>query len=217
MKMIVQKLFAGSMLLLFGFSASAVNIPNTFTANAPASASEVNANFSALSVAVDANTSDIGVVANSLNSVITDLTSAYRFTAIYYTSYNYSFTFGSSTSEVASATCPTGSILVGGGVECRTDLANWSTTNFGVVNATLPVGNTILGGCTAEALTYSALKWGPPVTVRAICLSPAIIPVQAKGSIVAGKSAGQGEPSEEALLAIEKMKEELLLRQMSIE
>ena len=102
MKMIVQKLFAGSMLLLFGFSASAVNIPNTFTANAPASASEVNANFSALSVAVDANTSDIGVVANSLNSVITDLTSAYRFTAIYYTSYNYSFTFGSSTSEEGS-------------------------------------------------------------------------------------------------------------------
>ena len=208
------KALAVTLLSLTSASIFAVNIPNTFTANTPAVASEVNANFAALSNGIDTN-------AANLQSVVTALDSAYRFSAIYYTSYNYGVTFGSSTSEVAIATCPAGSILVGGGVECRTDAFNSLTTNFGVVSNTIPAGNSIIGACYAEAITYSALKLGPAVTARAICLSPAIIPVQA-GKLVsdssdgAHRSLGQGAPSDEAQLAMEKIKAEAILRQTAI-
>lgn len=197
-------------LLMFGsVTVFAVSIPNTFTANTPASAIEVNANFTALSNAADAN-------AANLLSVVTALDSAYRYSSIYYSSINFSTTYGASVSEVLTATCPTGSLLVGGGVTCSSNSANWSTTNFGVVNATIPVGNSIIGSCVADALTYLSYLYGPPVTVRAICLSPAIIPPQAAKGGDGMSTSGQGVPTEEALLVIENIKKAAAFRQTII-
>jgi hypothetical protein len=211
-----KKLLLPALLLVSGIATAApVTIPNTFTSGTPAVAAEVNANFTAVKTAVDDNNNDI-------ISLVTALDSAYRFTEIYFTAVDFSTSFGSSVSEVLTTTCPTGSILVGGGVKCSgTGGTNSTFTNFGVVNATIPAGNSIIGTCSADAITYSNLKNGPGITVTAICLSPAIIPPQ-RPSIAAmdgsgESSAGQGVPSSEALLTIEKLITDAATRQTMLD
>ena len=67
-------------LLLFVFSAiswaASVDIPNTFTANTTAKASEVNANFGAVKTAVDDNDSRLVALEALVATLQTDLTSA---------------------------------------------------------------------------------------------------------------------------------------------
>lgn len=56
-------------LLVSGQAASALTIPNTFTAGNPAKAAEVNQNFGAVKSAVDANTADITTLETQQSSV----------------------------------------------------------------------------------------------------------------------------------------------------
>jgi hypothetical protein len=136
-------------------------------------------------------------------------------TFIVETAYNFGTSYGSCCSEVATATCPTESIMTGGGVQCSSDNFNSSTTNFGVINSSAPAGNSYLGGCYADALSYSTLKFGPAITVFAVCAYSANATSQATSAGVATLQATsadtdgqpqQGEPSEEALLVLESLR-----------
>jgi hypothetical protein len=105
--------------------------------------------------------------------------------------------------------------MTGGGVQCSSDNFNSSTTNFGVINSSAPAGNSYLGGCYADALSYSTLKFGPAITVFAVCAYSANATSQATSAGVATLQATsadtdgqpqQGEPSEEALLVLESLR-----------
>lgn len=128
---------------------------------------------------------------------------------------NFGTTYGSCCSEVVTATCPTGSIMTGGGVRCNSDAFNSATTNFGVINASTPAGNSYLGACTSEGITYSTLKYGPAVTVYAVCAYsvPATsqatsngVAIMQSGSADTGDQLQQGEPSEEALRMLQSLR-----------
>ena len=119
-------------------------------------------------------------------------------------------------SETLLATCPTGSIMSGGGVKCSSDNDDFSTTNFGLLFSSIPSGNSYLGTCFADALTFSSDKFGPPVTVYAVCLSDEGAVTAQSASVGTGvDSQGQlpqGEPSEEALLLLESLRKESAAR-----
>ncbi len=76
-------------------------------------------------------------------------------------------------SEIAAASCGLNEALVGGGVECNHKYMSLSTTNTGTIKTAIPVGRTYMGTCTADqgSATYSTSKYGPAITVYAICLS----------------------------------------------
>ena len=132
---------------------------------------------------------------------------------------DFGTSFGSSNSEIVIATCPIGSILTGGGVRCSSDNFDFSTTNFGVINASNPAGNSYLGACYANAIIYSSLKFGPAITAYAVCASSVnAASLQATNTGVATLQATsadtennsqpqQGEPSEEALLLLDSLRE----------
>jgi len=71
-------LIAGSALMWGG----SVTIPNTFTANTTAKASEVNANFSAVKTAVDGNANDIATNEHDINTNTSDIASAVKNIAV---------------------------------------------------------------------------------------------------------------------------------------
>ena len=101
------------------------------------------------------------------------------------------------------------------------------TTNFGVVEASSPVGNSYVGNCVSNALTHSDFKFGPPVTVFALCLydagsvtaqaaSAGVATVQAASVSIAGGAQDQppqGEPSEEALILLESLRQDAAERE----
>ena len=115
-------------------------------------------------------------------------------------------------------TCPTGSIMTGGGVWCASDNFNSSTTKFGVVNGGWPAGNSYIGICYADAITYLSYLYGPPITAYAVCAydanaatlqatSDGVATLQATSADVNTSSQPQqGEPSEEALLLLESLR-----------
>lgn len=151
-------------LWIFAFSATALAAElSVFQNGQVANAEDVNANFQELSSRADANSTAILTIASALDN-------AYRATEVVFSSVAFSTSYGSSLSEVLSATCPAGSTLVGGGVQCSTPLTNFATTNAGVVESTIPAGNSIIGTCAANGLSWNSLKFGPGITVRAICL-----------------------------------------------
>lgn len=76
----------------------------------------------------------------------------------------------SSVSKVAAITCPSGSIMSGGGVRCSSNNVDYTTTNYGVVHWSTPSDNSYIGSCVADATTYMGTKFGPPVTAYAVCL-----------------------------------------------
>lgn len=114
----------------------------------------------------------------------------------------------SNVSESIVATCPIGSVMTGGGVKCSSDNANFSTTNFGVINWSIPTGNSFLGSCSADAITYSSLLYGPPVTVYAVCLQPASADTETNNQ----GQPQQGQPSQETLLLLESLRNEMAER-----
>ena len=135
-------------------------------------------------------------------------------TVIVETQSDFGTSYGSDVSEVVTATCPTGSIMTGGGVWCSSDGFNSSTTNFGVVNAGFPSGNSYIGTCYADAVTYLDYLFGPPITAYAVCAysaaaqqatSEGVATLQAT-SVETSSQPQQGEPSEETLLLLESMR-----------
>jgi hypothetical protein len=116
-------------------------VPNTFLANTPAKAEEVNANFSKL--ATDLNTLRSTAASNVTRVVeITDSTG------------------------VGTASCATGEFVVGGGCNCTGN--NSAGTNFGTVFACFPSGNSYIGGC--YPLLYSSSYGASPIKVKVICM-----------------------------------------------
>jgi hypothetical protein len=204
-------------------NASDVEVPTTFVSGTVANAGEVNGNFDALAAGINdnnakADTNALGVSTNkdgietiagavviigeSLLSAVTGLeTQTFKSTSLGYSG-------GANVSDSLIATCPTGSIMTGGGVWCQAGgLEDWNTTNFGVVNASNPAGNSYIGSCAADAITFNSGKFGPPVEVFVTCLS--FSAPQAKASAKSTKltaDSPQGEPSPEALLMTESIK-----------
>jgi hypothetical protein len=127
--------------------------------------------------------------------------------------YSDGFVGGSTVSDVVTATCPIGSVMTGGGLWCSSDNFNSSITNWGVINASFPSGNSFIGSCYADALTYSSAKFGPPVTVYAVCLQAASSGVAA---IPAQGQPQQGQPSQETLLLLESLRNEAVERESLI-
>lgn len=81
-------------------------------------------------------------------------------------------------SEVLTATCPTGSIMTGGGVSCYSDNTNSVTTNSGVISSSAPSGNSFVGQCFSNALSHSFSKHGPGITVHAVCVTSGKVATQ---------------------------------------
>ena len=116
-------------------------VPNTFLANTPAKAEEVNANFS--KIATDLNTLRSAAASNVTRLVeITDSTG------------------------VGTASCTSAEFLVGGGCTCTG--RNSAGTNFGVLVSCGPAGNSYVGGCYDDP--YNSLYGHSPVEVRVICM-----------------------------------------------
>lgn len=142
---------------LVGFNCNAeVLVPHTFSEGTPAKASEVNQNFTALKEGIDTN--------------LSIQESQYVRSQDHYSWYNY-HDGASNTSEVAVASCPVGTVVTGGSVECSGEDTNHAFTNFGLVTSSAPAGNSWIGACYADALTHSSTKYGPGITVHAMCTS----------------------------------------------
>ena len=116
-------------------------VPNTFLANTPAKAEEVNANFSKL--ATDLNTLRSAAASNVTRVVeITDSTG------------------------VGTASCATGEFVVGGGCYCTGQPS--TGTNFGTLLCCYPNGNSYVGGC--YSYLYSSSYGASPIKVKVICM-----------------------------------------------
>ncbi len=76
-------------------------------------------------------------------------------------------------SEIVISSCSVGEVLTGATCSSFSDNFNSSTTNFGVVWTCEIVGNSVLGVALASDLAMSVSKYGPPVTVYAVCASTA--------------------------------------------
>lgn len=139
-------------------------------------------------------------------------------TVVVETAYDYGTTYAPISSEIAIATCPDESIMTGGGVWCSADNFNSSTTNFGVINGSFPAGNSYLGSCSADGILYSSLLLGPAITAYAVCAystyaaslqvnSASVTTLQAASvNTEVSSQPKQGEPSEEAILLLESLK-----------
>jgi len=65
-----------------------------------------------------------------------------------------------------------------------------------------------LRSCSADAITYSSLLYGPPVTVYAVCLQPASADTETNNQ----GQPQQGQPSQETLLLLESLRNEMAER-----
>jgi hypothetical protein len=132
------------------FTSLAHAVPNTFSVGETVSASKMNQNFNALE--------------NAIGSAISEVTFITRYTAI-----NYGTSYGSSGSEVATASCAADEVITGASCSCLTTGANFSVTNFGQVAYCDIAGDSVVGSCSANSLVYINGLYGPPITVYARC------------------------------------------------
>ena len=116
---------------------SAAEVPVTFQAGTPASAAEVNANFSNLDNRLELSLG--GIIISS---------------------------YVASASSVASATCPSDTLIVSANCSCEGDGA---TVNYGVLFGCNVAGNGGFVGCFPEAATYSPFRADPTATVVVVC------------------------------------------------
>ncbi len=125
--------------LMFSVPATAVTVPNTFTANTPAVASEVNENFEALE--------------NGINNIIN------------------SHSFREATLTDASGTgissCLANEQVISAGCWCTGSHKNGS--NYGILSMCLVVGNSAVGSCYPEGITFNQNLASSPVEVTAVC------------------------------------------------
>ncbi len=77
--------------------------------------------------------------------------------------------YGSQVSEVITVSCNNDELITGGSCSSQSDDNDSSTTNWGVLHSCTIAGNSIIGSAYADALVYDANKFGPAITVYAIC------------------------------------------------
>lgn len=148
--------------ILLATFASAADIikPYTFVNGATADANQVNANFDTVYGQTNINTSNINMLANSnitgISSRIVSSGSAY-------------YASGANVSALSVTSCAADEYITGGSCSCTHANFNSTTTNWGVVNYCSPVGNSMVGSCFADAITYNQYKFGPPITTYSIC------------------------------------------------
>jgi len=187
-----------------------------FQAGQTAKASDVNQNFTMLEQAIKENSNGSG--------------SQYLESTIYWTSYDFNNS-NTNWSVTATATCPSDTVITGGGVWCSTDGFNSNTTNWASASQGWPAGNSFIGTCHVDTLTFSPSKYGPPIKVHAVCTATRSNLVSAfspsskldslrepsisysESSISTGEleisSLGQGEMDEAATTAYNKVKAQL--------
>ena len=136
-----KTLFISALCLASQFAHAALVVPNTFTANTPANASEVNANFNAITTFV-----------NSLSTKVASINTR-KVTTTY-------------ASGVGSASCAVTEVVVGGGCFCTGNTS--SGTNFGVLFSCIPAGNSYVGACYDDP--YNPAYLSSPVDVSVICM-----------------------------------------------
>ena len=113
--------------------------------------------------------------------------------------YNTSLSAGS---EAVVATCLANEYLTGGTCSCYSGEFDSSTTNSGTVFVCEVAGNHIVGACTADYGIWDDLKYGPPITVHAICISTSVLELETALEV-----------SPETLNAINKIESELAERE----
>lgn len=161
--------------------AGAVEVPNVFVSGQIATAAAVNKNFSTLASAI--NKLGIKTAVYTVHSDANTAAGAYA------------------VSEVLTATCPAGTVLTGGSVSCDTDNSDITTTNYGIPLSVSMAGDSVVGACWIETLTYKAYKYGPAITVYAVCAD--------NGSATTARSVGLADA--EALNAADALRHKLQL------
>lgn len=136
---------------LFVAASTTYAAPYTFSEGEVVSASKMNANFSALESAINSSS-------NISRRVVIE-------SAVKGISYSWYF------SEMITASCGANEILSGGSCSCAHNDWNSSTTNTGAVSFCDFFGNTVLGSCESDGYFGDSNKYGPPITVYAVCLS----------------------------------------------
>lgn len=176
-------------------------VPNIFSPDTPALAGEVNENFDVLSQDINKNTSGIIILAEAVAGL------SYKTET--YTDFSNGNTTGPYTSELLSVTCPSNSILTGGGLMCNSSGFNSATTNFGVISSSVPAGNSYLGFCAVDGGLLNVSKNGPAVSVYALCLSLDLGSGSSSKSNITPKGKAkdnEGNMSKEAKAAFDKLK-----------
>lgn len=113
---------------------------------------------------------------------------------------DYGYTYAPYFSEIITVTCPYNTLIVGGGVMCSSENYNSSTSNtIAFTKSHNPAGNSFIGTCMADVSTINTSKYGPPITVYAICLRT--LPPMREGT-----KDVPGEPSQEAVDMAEQLK-----------
>ena len=147
MKKLINTYVLGIIVSLFSITTYAVEVPNTFSANTPAVAADVNANFTALK--------------NGINGVIASINSSI-------------FLFNQRTitdiTGVGVATCATGEVVVG--ASCRCTGSNTAGQNFGVLFGCNVAGNGVVGACFDFLFDPSLVA--SPVEVKAVCAQSSV-------------------------------------------
>lgn len=193
-------------------NAAPITKPHTFANGTTTDATQVNANFDTVYTQVNTNSDNIAALqTKGLSTRIVTNGSAR----------NTASPWGS---EFITASCGNDEILTGGSCNASHISFSYATTNYGVVRHCLVAGNSIAGASVTDTGFDSASKYGPPITVYAICLSQT-------GGVIAPSSAMQvqsttsrsalqtssneiGTPDEEAqqaILQIERQMEEYSL------
>lgn len=129
-------------------------VPNTFVAGETATAEAVNSNFTLL--------------ANAINKMQTTPTTSIETTRR--KKFSAKNTENTSTSEILSVFCLDEEILIGGGCECYSEnydriMSNW----WSALNVCRPFNNGYAGYCLVGYADWDPDKYGPPITVYAIC------------------------------------------------
>lgn len=145
----MNKLFFAIIVLLLsaghGFAGS--SIPNVFENGTVADADKINENFTALGTAID----NIAM-STTIRTVFSDKN-----------------TENSGGSEILNIACNAGEILIGGGCACSSNNHDYSTTNWGNLIYCYPYATSYIGGCFTSFSDWDNSKYGPAITVYAIC------------------------------------------------
>lgn len=172
---IIKTLFILALCLASQFAHADLVVPNTFTANTPANASEVNANFNAVTTFVNSLTTNVASI-NARKVTTTDVTG------------------------VGTASCAATEVVVGGGCYCKGSRS--AGTNYGVLFACVPTGNSYVGAC--FDYFYSSAYLASPIDVTVICMrTPTVTGLTIRS---AGSGGEVDQPDAEASAALQKLK-----------
>ncbi len=116
--------------------------------------------------------------------------------------------YGSIMSEVITVSCNWDEVLTGGSCGAYSMNNNSSTTNWGVVHECGLAGNTVVGAAYSWFLLHDNNKYGPPISVYAICL-------KVDSTLLKAATAKSDGPSPEAQAVINNMKQQMRLLQQT--